>query len=251
MSPSSGEPRVAAYFDFDRTVLDGDAGVLFGRELFHLKWRRVLDEAPGTVGWSARILRYWLHLLRLFLLTLFYRGLHRLFLIKRSALVRKAYTALQGWSLEDLAALAHDFFDEVLVQRIFPDARDAIERHHREGHRVIVVTTNMHLLVDHVKRHLPVDDVIAITLETRDGVVTGAVRGPLWGREKAEAVRAYAHAHDLSLPRSHAYSDHHSDRPFLQLVGHPVAVNPSLRLRIRAWDRGWRVERWKRPKRSG
>jgi phosphoserine phosphatase len=45
----------------------------------------------------------------------------------------------------------------------------------------------------------------------------------------------------VDLAGSYAYSDHISDAAFLALVGHPVAVNPSLRLRLLARKRGWDV----------
>jgi phosphoserine phosphatase len=40
---------------------------------------------------------------------------------------------------------------------------------------------------------------------------------------------------------STAYSDSHTDLPFLEAVGHPVAVNPDRKLRRIASQRGWPV----------
>ncbi|MGB9880172.1 MAG: HAD family hydrolase, partial [Anaerolineae bacterium] len=37
-------------------------------------------------------------------------------------------------------------------------------------------------------------------------------------------------------------TDSHSDLPLLELVGHPVAVNPDPRLKRVAQKRGWPVE---------
>jgi HAD superfamily hydrolase (TIGR01490 family) len=201
-------PRPAAYFDFDRTIHDGDSGVLFGRELLRL----------GThVG-----------------------------LVKRSRVVRTAYEFLKGLSHGELQELANDFVQDVVAQRIYPDALREMRRHREEGRPVVVVSTGMRLLIEPLRAHLPIDDVIAIDLVAPDGVLTGAVLGPLWGQEKAQAVRAYAHQHELSLPRSWAYSDHRSDLPLLRLVGHPVVVNPDVRLRLAAYQKDWPVVRWRR-----
>ena len=41
------------------------------------------------------------------------------------------------------------------------------------------------------------------------------------------------------------YSDGISDRPLLEAVGHPVAVNPDPRLRRIARHHGWPVVRWR------
>ena len=45
----------------------------------------------------------------------------------------------------------------------------------------------------------------------------------------------------LALAACTAYSDSHTDVPFLEVVGHPVAVNPDRELRRIAADRGWPV----------
>ena len=45
----------------------------------------------------------------------------------------------------------------------------------------------------------------------------------------------------VGLAACTAYSDSHTDLPFLEAVGHPVAVNPDRELRRIAADRGWPV----------
>jgi phosphoserine phosphatase len=42
-----------------------------------------------------------------------------------------------------------------------------------------------------------------------------------------------------------AYSDSHTDLPFLEAVGHPVAVNPDRALRRIARERGWPILRFR------
>ena len=43
-----------------------------------------------------------------------------------------------------------------------------------------------------------------------------------------------------------AYADSASDLPMLEAVGHPVAVNPEVKLAAIARRRGWHVEHWSR-----
>jgi HAD superfamily hydrolase (TIGR01490 family) len=241
------EPRAAAYFDFDRTVHDGDAGVLFGKELLRIRRRRLRDEARGTLGWLGRNVAFEAWLGRLYAEATVLRLASDARLVKRSRLLRKVYTMMRGLRLDDLRGLANDFVDEVVSQRLFPQALQEMQAHRQAGRTVIVVSTGMRLLIEPIKRHLPIDDVIAVDLVAPDGLLSGEVRGPLWGQEKADAVREYAHRRGLSLPRSYAYSDHRSDLPFLRLVGHPVAVNPDLALGWHARRRGWPVQKWRRP----
>jgi len=73
--------------------------------------------------------------------------------------------------------------------------------------------------------------------------------GPLenehpFGREKGEAVVRFAEENGVDLEASYGYGDHYTDRHFLKLVGHPVAVNPSEELKRLAQRQGWEVVRY-------
>ena len=58
-------------------------------------------------------------------------------------------------------------------------------------------------------------------------------------------MREFAAAEGLDLAASWAYSDSHTDLPFLDAVGNPVAVNPDRQLRRIAAERGWPVLRFR------
>jgi 1-acyl-sn-glycerol-3-phosphate acyltransferase len=66
----------------------------------------------------------------------------------------------------------------------------------------------------------------------------------LWGTGKADALRTFASEHRLDLARSYAYSNGDEDVPFLEAVGHPVAVNPDRQLARVAAARDWPVRRF-------
>ena len=75
----------------------------------------------------------------------------------------------------------------------------------------------------------------------RDGRYTGRAVRALHAEAKAECVQELARSEGLDLAACTAYSDSHTDLPFLEAVGHPVAVNPDRELRRAARDRGWPV----------
>jgi phosphoserine phosphatase len=54
-------------------------------------------------------------------------------------------------------------------------------------------------------------------------------------------VRELAAREGYDLAQCTAYSDSHTDLPFLETVGHPVAVNPDRALRRIAAQRSWPV----------
>ena len=54
-------------------------------------------------------------------------------------------------------------------------------------------------------------------------------------------MRELAEEHGYDLTASTAYSDSHTDLPFLEAVGNPVVVNPDRELRGIAEERDWPV----------
>ena len=63
----------------------------------------------------------------------------------------------------------------------------------------------------------------------------------LHGEHKAVALVDLADREGFDLAASTAYSDSHTDLPFLEAVGNPVAVNPDRELARIADERGWEV----------
>jgi hypothetical protein len=71
----------------------------------------------------------------------------------------------------------------------------------------------------------------------------------LHGPAKLDAVIDLADEQGINLSSSSAYSDSVNDRPLLEGVGHPVAVNPDRMLRELAAERGWPVQDFRRRRR--
>ena len=76
--------------------------------------------------------------------------------------------------------------------------------------------------------------------EKEKGVYTGRVESNLiLGEVKAEAARRIAMKHDMNLGRSVAFGDYEQDAETLGLVGLPIALNPSSRMRSICEEKGW------------
>jgi phosphoserine phosphatase len=81
----------------------------------------------------------------------------------------------------------------------------------------------------------------------QDGVYTGEPTGLfIYRSDKARAIEQLAAREGINLEQSYAYSDSESDLPMLEVVGHPVAVNPDAELRRVARERGWEILRFDR-----
>ena len=124
---------------------------------------------------------------------------------------------------------------------VYAEPLRLVERHRERGERVYVVSATLQEIVEAIADDLGFDGALGTICEVRDGRYTGRALRALHAEAKAECVRAIAEREDLDLSACTAYSDSHTDLPFLEAVGHPVAVNPDRELRKIARDRGWPV----------
>ena len=124
-----------------------------------------------------------------------------------------------------LHRLVHERLAEALLRRTYPQAIRQVRRHRAAGHRTILVTGTVDVLVSPLAPLF--DEVVASRLHTRAGRYTGFLESPpLVGEARAAWLRRYADTAGVDLARSYAYCDSYSDRPLLEAVGNPVAVNP-------------------------
>ncbi len=68
-----------------------------------------------------------------------------------------------------------------------------------------------------------------------------------YGPFKAVAIEDLARREGIDLSASFAYSDSYTDAPMLEIVGHPVAVNPDRVLARLAREREWEIAEFTRP----
>jgi HAD superfamily hydrolase (TIGR01490 family) len=148
---------------------------------------------------------------------------------------------LTGLQVTELQELVAEAMEPVLKPLVYRDPLQLLERHRQGGEPVYIVSATLQEIVDELARELGFDGAIGSTCEIVDGAYTGRVLRPCHGPGKAAAVRDLAEREGLDLATSTAYSDSHTDLPFLEVVGRPVVVNPDSRLRRIARERGWPV----------
>ncbi len=155
--------------------------------------------------------------------------------------------SLAGTRVTDLTRLGADVLAGVLP-RIYPRMLALAHEHQDAGRKVYIVTAASNELAELLATVLALDGGIGSQFsEVKDGVYTGEPTGVFVYRTgKARAIEALAEREGIDLESSYAYSDSESDLPMLQLVGHPVAVNPDSELAQVARDHGWQVLRFER-----
>ncbi|GAB2621446.1 HAD-IB family hydrolase [Streptomyces capparidis] len=161
----------------------------------------------------------------------------------RGDFARTFFRRYAGADPEELRRLVEEQLGDALLHRVMPEAVRRIRAHRAAGHRTILITGSVDLLVEPLR---PLFDVIeACRLHTRDGIMTGYLQAPpIVGEARASWLREHARENGLDLTRSYAYADSYSDRPLLEAVGKPCAVNPDTQLFRHAKRRHWQIARW-------
>ena len=132
----------------------------------------------------------------------------------------------------------------MIFPRLFNDAIKLMDVHRSKGHMIVIVSGTTEHILKPFQRVFAPDSVVCTRLETNsDGICTGRVLGQsCLGEEKRRVVEMSALEFNIDLDLSYAYSDHHSDIPFLTAVGNPVAVNPNEKLKKYAVKANWSIK---------
>jgi fatty acyl-CoA reductase len=162
----------------------------------------------------------------------------------RGTFLRAVYRRYAGADLAALEQLVDDVLAEHVLARVSPSAVRRVRQHRAAGHRTVLITGAVRPLTRPLAALF--DEVVAADLALdADGRCTGYLAAPpLVGESRAAWLRHAAQIDGTDLSASFAYADSHSDLPMLEMVGHPVAVNPDVTLQ-RAAKRGkWEIVDW-------
>jgi HAD superfamily hydrolase (TIGR01490 family) len=149
---------------------------------------------------------------------------------------------LRGHTPDEMRDLVAESMETVLRPLVYAQSLDLVERHRERGEPVYIVSAALQEIVQAIADDLGFDGALGTVCEVVDGEYTGTAIRALHAQAKADCIRALDHDLDAST----AYSDSHTDLPFLEAVGHPVVVNPDRKLRKIAAERGWPVEEFRR-----
>jgi HAD superfamily hydrolase (TIGR01490 family) len=169
--------------------------------------------------------------------------------VKRAA--EDGLVVLRGFSPEEMRELVADAMEKVLRPLVYAESLKLVERHRAAGEPVYIVSATLQEIVQAIADDLGFDGALGTVCEVENGVYTGRAVRALHAEGKASCVRQLAERESYDLDECTAYSDSHTDLPFLETVGHPVAVNPDRSLRRIAVERGWPVLEFKSRAASG
>jgi HAD superfamily hydrolase (TIGR01490 family) len=152
---------------------------------------------------------------------------------------------LRGFTPDEMRELVAEAMEPVLRPLVYAEPLRLVGRHRERGEPVYILSATLQEIVEEIAADLGFDGGLGTVCEVRDGAYTGRALRALHAENKAACVRELAEREGLDLVECTAYSDSHTDLPFLEAVGRPVAVNPDRELRRVAAARGWPVLEFK------
>ena len=163
----------------------------------------------------------------------------------RGEFIRTFMRRYRGFKVGEIQEEVRGGFGKAMLKRALPDALARVQEHRAAGHRTILVTGTIDLMVEPFLPYF--DEVVAGRMHEKDGVLTGFLADPpLVDEARAAWLRLYADQNDFDLAGSYGYGDSHADLVWLQLLGNPHAVNPDIHLYRHAQEKHWNVLDWKR-----
>ncbi len=208
-----------AIFDLDNTLLAGDSDYLWGRFL--------VEQGLVDADVYARENQRFMHEYETGVLDIL-------------EFLEFTLRPLVELGPQRLETLHRQFMQDKIEPIILPAGRALIEEHRARGDTPLIVTATNRFVTAPIARALGIEHLIATEPAEVDGHYTGQVAGtPSFREGKVTRLTDWLRAHGENLAGSHFYSDSHNDLPLLEMVEHPVAVDPDETLAAHAEAKGW------------
>jgi HAD superfamily hydrolase (TIGR01490 family) len=213
-------PRAGAFFDMDKTLIAENSGTLFFKHRYQQGQMGGWDLAKGL----AAYLQYKIGILDI------------------QSWTKEMMVQFRGQSERTLVREANKIFEQWVKPAIYPEAHELVRRHREAGHVVVIVSGATKYVVRPLAECMGVKHFLYTRLETENGRFTGRVVEPVCFEEgKIYWLQQLVDQQRIDLARSWFYTDSITDLPLLELVGHPVVVNPDPRIYRTALRRRWPV----------
>lgn len=171
--------------------------------------------------------------------------LYKINLIDPQTMAEKMIGWTRGISDVTIDDLCSETTANRLIPSIYKEAVNEIEFHRKKNARLVILSASIFQVCNYFAEKTGADDIICTVLESKEGFLTGKTAGKLcFGEEKKERLRSYCYKNNINTSESFYYGDSISDLPVFLLVGHPVCINPSGKLKKTAVARGWKIHKW-------
>ena len=213
--------HIAAFFDFDETLLDVESGRL------GIQW--LWDRRLVPFGYILKILTA--------------NFLYKRRMLSDERMVKTMLTFYRKKRLADFQKGSDNFYKSYLKPHLAPGILSRVHFHKEEGHLLVLISGSVRYLLEPVVRDLEFDHLLCTDLEVdKNGLMTGKPADLVCvDHNKKILALKLAQQLELDLEKSYAYGNHHSDLPLLETVGNPHAVEPNSILEKIAHHRSWPI----------
>lgn len=212
------------FFDVDYTLIDGNSGFYATKRLIQhgiFKKRRLIQ-------------------------ALYYTAAALLLDQDVAKIYQIAIKDLCGKKMSDVLSIGQECLQKDLIKRFKPKAIKKLENHQANGDHIVLLTSGPTMIIKNLADYLNVSEFYAIGPSTENNILTNHLPLPICHAEgKIFYAQQAAKKNKIPLAEAYFYTDHHTDIPLLNLVGHPHCVDPNTKLKKYALKKGWPVHFFK------
>jgi HAD superfamily hydrolase (TIGR01490 family) len=209
-----------AFFDLDRTIIYKNSGAVLVRQAYKnglLNTRSLLNAVYQSF-------------------------LYKFHLRETDLIISKMGSWVKGFPEESLKNLSESIVTNFLLNSIRPEIFEEINFHKSHNADVVLLSSAISPICIPIGEHLKMDHIICSEMEVVDGILTGkSVGNYCFEEEKVRRLINYCKKKNKDPGKSWYYGDSISDLLVLNVVGHPVCVNPDKKLRKKATQLGWKI----------
>jgi len=211
-------PEIAAFFDFDNTLIAGYSVQAFLQEQLTsgaMSPKQFRQQIAATAKFSLGRMGF-------------------------SSFVAETSQSMRGQAEYVFEEFGERVFKKHVAGSIYPEARAILDAHREKGHTIAIISSATRYQIEPAARELDIDYILCTELEVEDGIFTGNVISPTcWGEGKRIAGQEFSDEMGTDLSTSFFYTDSDEDLPLLEAVGRPRVLNPNAKLARIAKRHSW------------
>ncbi len=151
-------------------------------------------------------------------------------------------TPLSQYPMAQLLELRQPFIRQKIIPVMLPKAKALIAQHKQQQDTLVIITATNQFITQPIAELFGVPNLIATQAEIKDNQYTGKIAGtPCFQAGKVSRLQQWLQQSKYNLDNSTFYSDSYNDKPLLELVTHPIAVDPDQKLQDYAKKQGWKI----------
>lgn len=210
-----------ALFDLDNTLLSGDSDYEWGRFLV----KKNLVDADTYEQANIRFYEQY---------KVGKLDIHEFCAFAFKPLAEHSFNTLKAWH--------NEFMQTTIDAFISKKAQALVESHRQKQHTLMIITATNSFVTLPIATAFGIPHLLATEPKIINDRYTTEIEGvPCFQEGKVTRLQQWLETREETLEDSYFYSDSHNDLPLLEMVKHPIAVDPDEKLKQIAQQRDWKI----------